>query len=85
MHPVGVRGEVRPVDGQVRTEVRDGLTEPGEDTVEAVRQRRTVLAQLDREPVRGVDAGSDPERVLKGGVLGDGPLWAVRQTYFQRS
>jgi len=32
-----------------------------------------------------VDAGSDPERVLKGGVLGDGPLWAVRQTYFQRS
>lgn len=34
--------------------------EPGEDTVKAVRKRRTVLAQLDGEPVRGVDAGVSP-------------------------
>jgi len=38
--------------------------EPGEETVEAVRKRCSVLAQFDREPVRGVDAGSDTERVL---------------------
>ena len=54
--------------------------EPGENTVKAVRERRAVLTELDREPVRGVDAGSDTERILKGGVLGDkpdgaGPRW----------
>ena len=79
-HSVGVCGQVRPVEGQVRAEVRDGLVEPGENTVKAVRERRAVLTELDREPVRGVDAGSDTERILKGGVLGDkpdgaGPRW----------
>jgi hypothetical protein len=62
-HSVGVGGQVRPVDGQVRAEVRDGLAEPGQDMIQTVRQRRTVLTQLDREPVRGVDAGGDAERV----------------------
>jgi hypothetical protein len=56
----GDRGEVRPVDGQVRPEVRDGLTEPGQDMIKAVRQRRTVLPQLDRELYAAWMLGATP-------------------------
>jgi hypothetical protein len=65
--------QVRPVDGQVRTQVGDDLPERGQDPVQTIRQRTAVRAQLAREPVRGVDTGSGTERVPQGGMLTNEP------------